>query len=102
MICDRRYGYYGRWAAAASAVLVAKGAVPVASLAEALWGEDSRPAERTWQPGDMVRVLDEDTRTRWATPHLRVPGYIFGVEVSNKQTHTKKTPKKKHERERDV
>lgn len=75
-----RYGYYGRWSAAACAILVSKNKLSVAALADALWGSDVQVKIKTWAPGDAVRVLREDLRTRWATPHLRVPGYIFGCE----------------------
>lgn len=76
-----KYGYYGRWAAAISSILVQKQIVPVSSLAAALWDDDvvSAPVKR-WNVGDTVLVHPEDLRTRWTTPHLRVPGYIFGKE----------------------
>lgn len=36
------------------------------------------PAPR-FRPGDLVRVLDENAPVRWRRPHLRTPGYIFGL-----------------------
>lgn len=35
--------------------------------------------ERRFKDGDLVRVKPEDFTLRWRRPHLRTPGYIFGV-----------------------
>ena len=32
-----------------------------------------------FKAGDLVRVKPEDFAGRWRRPHLRTPGYIFGV-----------------------
>lgn len=29
--------------------------------------------------GDVVRVRSENAAVRWRKPHLRTPGYIFGL-----------------------
>ena len=34
---------------------------------------------RRFQDGDLVRVKPEEFTLRWRRPHLRTPGYIFGV-----------------------
>jgi hypothetical protein len=38
-----------------------------------------RPIPRSFQAGDLVRVLRENAPLRWRRPHLRTPGYIFGL-----------------------
>ena len=35
--------------------------------------------KRRFKDGDLVRVKPEDFTLRWRRPHLRTPGYIFGV-----------------------
>lgn len=50
-----------------------------------------------FKAGDLVRVKPEDFMGRWRRPHLRTPGYIFGVigtierdcVVSKNSVHTK-------------
>ena len=32
-----------------------------------------------FRKGDLVRVKAEDARVRWRKPHLRTPGYIYGL-----------------------
>lgn len=34
---------------------------------------------RRFRAGDLVRVREEGSAVRWRKPHLRTPGYIFGV-----------------------
>ena len=36
-------------------------------------------ADIRFKAGDLVRVKPEDFMRRWRKPHLRTPGYIFGV-----------------------
>ena len=33
-----------------------------------------------FKAGDKVRIRAENTKMRWRKPHLRTPGYIFGME----------------------
>ena len=32
-----------------------------------------------FKKGDLVRVRAENARVRWRKPHLRTPGYIYGL-----------------------
>lgn len=32
-----------------------------------------------FKKGDLVRVKTENAAVRWRKPHLRTPGYIFGL-----------------------
>lgn len=34
---------------------------------------------RRFGAGDIVRVRAEDAAVRWRKPHLRTPGYLFGL-----------------------
>ena len=38
-----------------------------------------QPAPPSFKPGDLVRVRRETAPVRVRRPHLRTPGYIFGV-----------------------
>jgi hypothetical protein len=37
------------------------------------------PVVTRFQPGDIVRVKEEGRGPLWRRPHIRTPGYIFGV-----------------------
>lgn len=34
---------------------------------------------RRYAAGDVVRVREENAAVRWRKPHLRTPGYLFGL-----------------------
>ena len=34
---------------------------------------------RRYSAGDVVRVREENAAVRWRKPHLRTPGYLFGL-----------------------
>ena len=36
-------------------------------------------AMRRFKKGDLVGVKAENSRVRWRKPHLRTPGYIYGL-----------------------
>jgi len=78
--CYKTWGYYEKWAAAIASLLVAKGIVSQVELDRELFGNgmDKAP-EVLFKPGDKIRVRPEDTRLRWRRPHLRCPGYIYGL-----------------------
>ena len=94
------WSYYERWTAAMVTLLMdhRRGVIARDELEAALFGEDlvhaNAPPDRTAQPlfgvGDYVRVkayqpMGSDntqsslSRVEWKRPHLRTPGYIYGV-----------------------
>jgi nitrile hydratase len=81
------WGYYERWSAAIAGLLQEKGVLAPGELEAAVWGESfggaagvDRPGQARFAPGDSVIVRREDpARPAWRAPHLRTPGYIFGV-----------------------
>jgi nitrile hydratase len=79
--------YYERWSAAIAGLLQEKGVLAPGELEAAVWGGSfGKPAgadmvtEPRFAPGDAVVVRQEDpSRSAWRAPHLRTPGYIFGI-----------------------
>lgn len=72
--------YYGKWASAMSTILLERGVIAQQEIADAL-GVGVEHAAGAFAPGDRVRVRNENAGgIRWRKPHLRVPGYIFGLE----------------------
>ena len=41
--------------------------------------EERAPARCRFKKGDLVRVKAENAAVRWRKPHLRTPGYIYGL-----------------------
>ncbi|KAI2498517.1 nitrile hydratase [Fragilaria crotonensis] len=77
------WSYYERWSAATATLLLDKGLITHDELRLALFGPTSKndaavPASR-FQPGDAVRVLQYHESVQWRRPHIRTPGYIYGV-----------------------
>lgn len=79
------WSYYDRWAAAIASLLLERGVINDDELHAELTtggiaaaGDDE---EFLFTIGDRVRVKHEDFRhtIRWRKPHLRCPGYIFGL-----------------------
>jgi nitrile hydratase len=78
--------YYEKWTAALVTLLLEKNLVTEADLRAALFGEsppDGSDTESTAVPrfvtGDAVRVKSFDDAVAWQRPHLRTPGYVYGV-----------------------
>ncbi|CAM9350335.1 unnamed protein product [Ectocarpus fasciculatus] len=77
----KSWGYYEKWGASMSKILLERGVISEAELNLELFGSDAHATAATTAPyaeGTVVRVCAEDTRSRWRKPHLRCPGYIFG------------------------
>lgn len=84
--------YYEKWAAGMTTLLLDAGMVTSQELNEALFGkrhtsdEDLAlaPKKRVFDSGDFVRVRsyrqDDNSGIEWRRPHIRVPGYIYGVQ----------------------
>lgn len=74
--------YYEKWTAAMTALLLDEGVLKHDELSNALFGEkehsrgDSPPR---FQAGDAVRVKPYQQGVEWRRPHLRTPGYVYGV-----------------------
>jgi nitrile hydratase subunit alpha len=75
------WGYYEKWSASMTQILLERGAILQDELDLELLGSASQSAneaaEPAFRPGDLIQVKSEDTRTRWRKPHLRCPGYVF-------------------------
>lgn len=73
--------YYEKWAVSMSNILVEREVLSIDAL-EGRAGttkEDARRSETRFAVGDFVRVAEESDRQPWPKPHLRTPGYIFGL-----------------------
>lgn len=79
--------YYDKWAAGMTALLLEGGAVTSQDLNEGLFGDDgivyssssNGNGEPIFDTGDSVRVKPHQQGLEWRRPHIRVPGYIYGV-----------------------
>ena len=82
-----KWGYYEKWSAGMTMLLLERGVVTRDELDGALFGKSSKninsPEGRPprFDTGDYVRVRSyrEDDSIEWKRPHVRVPGYIYGV-----------------------
>jgi hypothetical protein len=101
------WSYYGRWAASMVTLLIDQGMISDNDLREALFGqqmnnnnnnnddndndnEDATTGQQdptipitTQQPlfglGDTIRVKSYQDGVEWRRPHIRTPGYVYGV-----------------------
>ena len=75
------WSYYELWSAAMANLLRETGNLQPGELEAELAGDDtSGGATPLFEVGAHVVVrTDETRRTAWRPPHLRTPGYIFGV-----------------------
>lgn len=78
--------YYSRWSIAMAKLLIAKGLLTEADLDRELGLEsmDEMHENTRFEPGAPVLVRPlfgplAPSRSRWRRPHLRTPGYIFGL-----------------------
>ena len=59
---------------------VEKGILKREEIEQALGEEIKDESTVLFKAGDVVRVKDESiNKTKWRRPHLRTPGYIFGL-----------------------
>jgi len=73
------WGYYDKWGAAITAILLERGVISQAELDEELGFTGENECVTLFRAGDHVRVRLEDGRIRWRKPHIRCPGYVFGA-----------------------
>ena len=81
-------GYYEKWAASMTQIMMERGIVSAYDLCCALGmsmssddhqhseskGDGNSGAGPAFQPGDTVQVKEESVLSRWRKPHLRTPG----------------------------
>ena len=80
------WSYYERWSAAMATLLLDKGLISHDELRFALFGPSTTTTGHTnainpspFQPGDAVRVVNFHESVQWRRPHIRTPGYMYGV-----------------------
>lgn len=76
--------YYEKWTAAMTALLLDDGVLKHDELSNALFGDEEEhsiiaDAPPRFQTGDAVRVKPYQQGVEWRRPHLRTPGYVYGV-----------------------
>ena len=74
----RQWSYYDRWAAAITTILLERGVITEDALHRQLYG-DVIDDEPSFSVGDRCRIKNEGPTIRWRKPHLRTPGYIYGL-----------------------
>lgn len=72
--------YYCKWSTSIALGLIERGTISYSDLDLLLLGDRSKKSSKPrWAVGQKVRVKSEQSMARWRKPHLRTPGYIFGV-----------------------
>ncbi|CAB9513024.1 Nitrile hydratase subunit alpha [Seminavis robusta] len=76
--------YYCKWSTAMALGLIERGVISYSELDDELLAgqslDDSTASDNpAFSIGQRVRVKPEQSMARWRKPHLRSPGYIFGV-----------------------
>eukprot|EP00536_Pseudo-nitzschia_multiseries_P018387 jgi/Psemu1/55399/gm1.55399_g len=78
-----RWSYYGRWSAAMASLLLDQGSICNDDLRGSLFGKDAKKnfshRSSKFRTGDTVRVKSFQEGVEWRRPHIRTPGYIYGV-----------------------
>lgn len=77
-----KWSYYEKWTAAMVTLLLEHGVITNRDLQRALFGSiQSEPTSSTpiFKQGDAVRVKKFLSDMEWKRPHIRTPGYIYGV-----------------------
>jgi nitrile hydratase len=74
----KNLSYYEKWAASTAAIQMERGTIQQADLDRVL-GKPLKEEPARFKEGDIVRVKRENAAVRIRKPHLRTPGYIFGV-----------------------
>jgi hypothetical protein len=80
------WSYYEKWTAAMVSLLLEHRVIAHDELQSALFGPSSNETEDSrhstppmFAIGDAVRVRSFLSSTEWKRPHIRTPGYIYGV-----------------------
>lgn len=75
------FSYYGRWAASMAQVLIERNLITHEEFNEELGVEkNDESVEILFKTGDKVKIKKDDGKIRWRKPHIRTPGYVFGME----------------------
>eukprot|EP00977_Amphora_coffeiformis_P003433 scaffold638_cov168-Amphora_coffeaeformis.AAC.15 len=84
----RTWSYYEKWSAAMASLLLESNVVTHEELSVALFGNshkdgdgdaDEASTEPLFATGEKVRVKAFSQGVEWQRPHIRTPGYIYGV-----------------------
>eukprot|EP00457_Paulinella_chromatophora_P006573 gb/GEZN01006592.1/.p1 GENE.gb/GEZN01006592.1/~~gb/GEZN01006592.1/.p1 ORF type:complete len:502 (+),score=78.86 gb/GEZN01006592.1/:115-1506(+) len=77
----KQWSYYAKWNASIAEAMMRKGVFSQAELQSLLSKDDKHNTTNptVFDVGSVVRVRDELFCTTWPKPHLRTPGYVFGV-----------------------
>ena len=79
-IAYHNWDYYSKWAVCITQLLIERAVITETELYVELYGENQiESPQASFKVGDKVRMKSEDERIRWRKPHLRCPGYIFGL-----------------------
>jgi nitrile hydratase len=78
------WSYYEKWSAAMASLLLEKGVLTHNELQQGLFGDDTTlkttySSSPLYKAGDSVRVKCFQHGIEWKRPHIRTPGYIYGV-----------------------
>jgi nitrile hydratase len=87
------WGYYDKWTAAMVSLLMDKKIISHKELLDALFGEQYNDSSivgtgtegifnsscSRYQPGDIVQVKSYSSGIEYRRPHIRTPGYVYGV-----------------------
>ena len=74
------WDYYSKWAVCITQLLIERVVITETELYVELYGENRIDSPQpSFKVGDKVKIKNEDERIRWRKPHLRCPGYIFGL-----------------------
>jgi nitrile hydratase len=71
-----KWSYYARWAVAIAQVCLEKNLL---STKDILWENEEQSADQLYEIGEYVQIKEENILTKWCRPHIRTPGYIFGM-----------------------
>jgi len=70
------WSYYAKWIVAMAQLSIEAGTLHRADI---VWEGETSTQEQLFSEGAYVKVKPEDLVTKWCKPHVRVPGYIFGL-----------------------
>jgi hypothetical protein len=69
-----RWSYYGKWACAIAQLLIEKGILRANDIMS-----ETPSEELSFAVDEYVAIKEETIFTKWCKPHIRTPGYIYGM-----------------------
>jgi len=78
----KSWSYYEKWSVGMAILLMEHKLITHEELQTALFGSSSAVLHETprFHKGDKVRVKQHASPLEWKRPHIRTPGYIYGVK----------------------